>query len=372
MLKVLFCTDGIFPHEVGGMQRHSRLLVEALAKTGEVELVVVHPHVGEAIFADFEQVKEIALEPMPGKKHYFFELKDYSRRVLEVAEAHPNHLIYSQGLSIWAGMSKVAHRTIVNPHGLEPYQTLSWKDHLKTWPYRRVFNRLFRTCKATVSLGGRLSDILKTRVARPDQLVVLPNATNPIDQPQATLIKSKSEPFRFMFVGRFAYNKGIDILLKAVAQLNAEGLQEAFSLDLSGKGPLFEEMKAQFPLPNALFRGFVSDEDLAQAYLDNHVFVLPTLFEGMPTVILEAMARAMPIIVTDVGATLELVGDDNGVIIEKQDVDDLAKAMRKYIQMNPTELAQQSAVSFDKFMTRFSWEAVARLHLDLFQACLDE
>ena len=37
-IPVIFCTDGIFPHTVGGMQRHSRLLVEALARTGAVAL----------------------------------------------------------------------------------------------------------------------------------------------------------------------------------------------------------------------------------------------------------------------------------------------------------------------------------------------
>jgi len=370
MLKVLFCTDGIFPHEVGGMQRHSRLLVEALARTGQVELIVVHPHPGKKIFPDFEQVIEIALPPLPGKKHYFFELKDYSRRVLEVAKAHPDHLIYSQGLSIWAGMSEVAHRTIVNPHGLEPYQTLGWKDRLKTWPYRRVFNRLFRNCRATVSLGGRLTDILRTQVTRPEQLVVLPNATNPLSLPRESLLKVKSAPLRFMFVGRFAYNKGIDVLLEAVAQLNSEGLSDLFCLDLSGKGPLFEELKGRFPLPNVQFRGFVSDEDLAQAYLDNHVFVLPTLFEGMPTVILEAMARAMPIVVTDVGATLELVGNENGNIIRKRDVADLTRVLRHYIELDEETFQAQSGVSWDKFQERFTWEAVAKSHIELFEACL--
>ena len=156
-------------------------------------------------------------------------------------------------------------------------------------------------------------------------------------------------------------------LLRAVAQLNEEGLQDSFELDLSGKGPLFEQMKADFPLPNVTFRGFVSDEDLAQAYLDNHVFVLPTLFEGMPTVVLEAMARAMPVIVTDVGATLELVGPENGMIIQKKDVKDLARAMKQFIQMSPDDMAQLSQRSLEKFLARFTWTAVARAHINLFK-----
>lgn len=367
MLKVVFCTDGIFPHEVGGMQRHSRLLIEALAMTGEVELVVIHPHQDVEIFEGFANVREIALPPLPEKKHYFLELRDYSKLVLAEVKKLPDHLIYSQGLSIWSGMKEVADRTIVNPHGLEPYQTLDWKAYLKTWPYRIVFNRLFRRCRYTIALGGRLTDILRTRVARSDQLVVLPNATNPVRLPDEDLVKTPEGPLKFMFVGRFAYNKGIDVLLKAVNVLNEEGLQDRFELDLCGKGPLYEAMKSDYPLPNARFRGFVSDEDLEQAYLDNHVFVLPTLFEGMPTVVLEGMARAMPVIVTDVGATLELVGPENGLIIRKKDVDHLAEAMRKIIKMDPRDLAQLSKRSLEKFQARFTWEAVAREHLNLFK-----
>lgn len=349
------------------MQRHSRLLVEALARTGEVELTVLHPHVGIAVFGGMENVTEVALPDLPGKKHYFLELRDYSKRVRDVLLGLPDHLIYSQGLSIWADLKSLAHRTIVNPHGLEPYQALGWKDRLKTWPYRRVFDRLFRNCAYTVSLGGRLTDILKARMGAHGQLVVLPNATNPLPQAAASLYKSISKPLRFLFVGRFAANKGIDVLLQACEQLNAEGRESEFELDLCGKGPLFEEMKARFPLPNAVFRGFVTDEELAAAYVDDHVFVLPTLFEGMPTVILEAMARAMPIIVTDVGATLELVGPENGRIIRKKDVADLKAAMGEMLDMAPSKYAGLSEASLRKFLERFTWEAVAAAHLDLFR-----
>ena len=181
------------------------------------------------------------------------------------------------------------------------------------------------------------------------------------------LIKRPGGRLRFMFVGRFAYNKGIDVLLQAVGKLNEKGLQERFELDLCGKGPLFEEMKAAFPLPNVRFRGFVSDEDLEQAYLDDHIFVLPTLFEGMPTVVLEGMARAMPVIVTDVGATLELVGPENGMIIRKKDVDHLVEAMEKFIRMDERDLAQLSRRSLEKFLSRFTWQAVAKAHLELFR-----
>lgn len=352
-LKVLFCTDGIFPHMVGGMQRHSRLLVEALARTGEVELVVVHPHPGIQVFEGLHHITEIALQPLPAKKYYLFELWDYSKEVLAIARKHPDHIIYSQGLSIWSGITEVTERLIVNPHGLEPYQVLGFKDKVKTWLFRRAFDSIFRRAAGVVSLGGRLTGILKERMGPKlaNRIYVLPNAT---ESPGEVPLKSKESPMGFFFAGRFAWNKGIGVLLQAAQQLNEAGYADRFRLELGGKGPLFEEMKAQYPLPNVKFLGFIPDEELQNCYLRNQVFVLPTLFEGMPTVVLEAMAHAMPIIVTDVGATLELVSEKNGLIIEKNSVESLVKAMKAFMEMDQAELADRSAASRAKFLDQFT------------------
>jgi glycosyltransferase involved in cell wall biosynthesis len=349
------------------MQRHSQLLVEALARTGEVDLVVLHPHPGEKIFPDFPNVEEVALPPLPGKKHYFFELRDYSKLVLEEAKKRPDHLIYSQGLSIWAGLDQVKARLVVNPHGLEPFQALGWTAWLKTWPYRMVFRRLFRKAAHTISLGGRLTTILEKVMGRSaDRIVVLPNATNPVDPPREQLLKTKGKPVKFVFAGRFAHNKGIDLLLEAAKRLNESGRQKDFELDLAGKGPLFEEMQRWYKLPNVRFGGFVPDEDLERMYLEGDFFVLPTLFEGMPTVVLEAMARAMPAIVSDVGATRELTEGGCGILIEKNNLEDLLGAMTDVLDMEAGEFARYSERALDRFLEKYTWEAVARRHLEMF------
>lgn len=365
-IPVVFCTDGIFPNSIGGMQRHSRLLIEALAATDAVELTVLHPHTGKQLFEGIDHVKEIPLPPLPGKKHYFLELYDYSKLVLKELEKLPDHLVYSQGLSVWQGVRKVGGRLIVNPHGLEPFQAIGWKDWLKTWPYRMAFRRIFKQAARVISLGGRLTAILEQN-GNPDNVVVLPNATHLLPLPDHRLLKHKAPRIKFLFVGRFAYNKGIGTLLEAAKRLNDDGFADRFELHLGGKGPLWEQLRLQYALPNVHFWGFVSDEELDRAYLDDHVFVLPTLFEGMPTVVLEAMARAMPILVTDTGATLELVGPENGIILPKNDVEGLKAAMIALMSMAPEAFQAMSAASLRKVKERFSWEAVAQAHLALFQ-----
>ncbi len=363
--EVLFCTDGIFPHAIGGMQRHSRLLIEELASTGRVNLKVIHPHEGINVFNN-PSIQEIVVVPGKSSGRYLIDCWNYSKKVGDVAKSFPNDVIYSQGLSVWHEIKKLSARTIVNPHGLEAYQTLSTRDYWIGFPFRLIFNHLFSSAAFVVSLGGRLTDILKKHVTI-KKITVLPNAVN-VPGLVSRNFENGQRPLQFLFVGRFAFNKGINILAEAVKQLNEEGHRDKFLFNLVGKGPLFEEYTKKYAFSNLHFLGFADDDKLNELYRTNDVFVLPTLYEGMPTVVLEAMAHGMPIIVTDVGATLEMVDKSNGFIIEKNDVQSLKNAILSYAALSPAEKKSQSMASYNRVKDKFTWKIVAEKHVDLFES----
>lgn len=362
--EVLFCTDGIFPHAVGGMQRHSRLLVEELAAMDHIDLKVIHPHEGLNVFNN-PSITEIVAKPDKPSGRYLIDCWKYSKKVVAIAQLYPGAVIYSQGLSIWQSISKVRNRVIINPHGLEPYQTISPRDFLIGAPFRFIFNHLFKNAAKVVSLGGRLTAILEKHTPK-GKIAILPNAVN---VPEITLrnYENSSAKLQFLFVGRFALNKGINILAQAVKELNDEGYSHKLIFNLVGKGPLFDTYKKQYAFQNLHFLGFANDDQLNELYRTNDVFVLPTLFEGMPTVVLEAMAHGMPIIVTDVGATLEMVDETNGFIIEKNDVNSLKRAIIKYISLSPVEKKLLSSASYKRVKDKFTWKIVAEKHAGLFK-----
>lgn len=361
-IKVIFCTDGIFPFQVGGMQRHSRLLIEHLAATQEAELVVIHPH-AETVFEKGLGIKEEYIPGIDPSKLYLKECYRYSKRVMDVLSRYPDHLIYSQGLSVWYRIQDVASRLIINPHGLEAYQCLSVKDKLTAIPFKIIFNHLFKHAATVISLGGRLTGILRQHIPDSKKIVVLANAVSlPTLQPPV-----KNERLHVLFIGRFAPNKGIHVLLKAIEELNAEGYEQHITYQLGGKGPLYDAYKKKYPYQNVRYLGFVSDDQLADLYRTNDLFVLPTLFEGMPTVVLEAMSYAMPIVVTDVGATAELVSEQNGFLIKKNDVADLKKAILTFYKMNEAERKKRSENSYTKVKDQFTWEKIAEKHIQLFK-----
>jgi len=362
-MKIAFCTDGIFPHAVGGMQRHSRLLIEELAKSPDVQITVFHPH-SEKIFKNFPNVEEIMIEDIDKSKNYLKENYKYSERIFQHLSAMPEHIVYSQGLSVLYNMAKLPNKIIVNPHGLEPYQTLGFKDKLIAIPFRFIFNNIFRKADFVVSLGGRLTDILK-KIVSDDKIVILPNGVNlPINFSP----KKKSEhPVILLFVGRFASNKGIDLLLEVASDLNSEGYSDKISYKLAGKGPLWNEMQKKYPLSNVDFLGFVTDEQLSDLYADSHAFILPTLFEGMPTVVHEAMTHELPIFVSDVGATAEQVDSTNGYLLPRSDKQALKKAILDFVQKKQSERDFMGKKSLEKVKSKFLWEKVAEKHLTFFK-----
>jgi glycosyltransferase involved in cell wall biosynthesis len=359
---VIFCTSGIFPESVGGIQRHSKLLIEELAKTKSLHLTVIHPHISKRMFDAEYNVHEIAIDFNHADGNYLYNCYKYSKLVYAELAKYPDAIIYTQGLNVWYQASKLNGRLIYNPHGLEPFQGQTLRDKITTWPFRIVMRKVFKQATYVISLGGHLTSILKASGVPESKIKVLPNATNIPD----AVLKTENDICTFLFVGRFAHNKGIALLLQAIKELNAEGFEKQMHFNLVGKGPLFNQMISEYRLPNITFAGFANDEQLKEFYSSSDAFVFPTLFEGMPTVVLEAMSYKLPIIVSDVGATAEQVDSNNGFLIEKNNLLQLKDAIKKFVLLTAEERKNMGEQSLTKVKEKFTWKAVAQRHLHLF------
>ncbi len=371
--EVVIVTDGLFPVSVGGMQRHSRLLVEALADTGQVSLTVFHPHGGDRIL-DIPGVMEKGLQAdnflskaLGGIRGagYLLRAYAYSINVFQALRDHPNAVVYSQGLSVWHGISRLGQPVAVNPHGLEPFQALSLREKLYTGPLRLAHHYVFRYARRVISLGGRLTDILARRCGvGTDRLVVIPNA---VPETASIPVRQHHEGrASFLFVSRFARNKGIPYLAEAIRELNAAGYGDRMTFHLAGSGALLDWTRNHCKAENVHIHGRVDDDKLRELYRTCDMFVLPTLFEGMPTVVLEAMNTGMPVMVTDTGATREQVDDTNGYIIEKKSARAIREAAIRFLETPPAKRSEMSNASLDKIRKRFTWKAVAQRHIELF------
>lgn len=196
-----------------------------------------------------------------------------------------------------------------------------------------------------------------------ESVVVLPNGVMPKEKASNKL----NSKIQVLFVSRFAYNKGIGTLFQAVELLDQKSVLANFEFHLVGKGPLFEQYSTGNPWPNVIYHGFLSDEELNQAYADCDIFLLPTWFEGMPTVVLEAMSFAKPIIVSDVGATAELVDSSNGYLIEALNFQLVADELVAFKNLSDERKMQMGENSYNRVMEHFTWNKVAERHEVVFE-----
>jgi glycosyltransferase involved in cell wall biosynthesis len=131
---------------------------------------------------------------------------------------------------------------------------------------------------------------------------------------------------RLLFVGRLSVQKNLILFLHAL-----DGVSEQFETTLVGEGELegaLKEAVANLGLQNVRFHGRADGAELRELYHDADVFVLPSEREGMPLVLLEALAMGLPIVATDVPGNRDVVVDgQNGVLVPLGDPSALRQAL---------------------------------------------
>lgn len=206
------------------------------------------------------------------------------------------------------------------------------------WAYALLLERLaLRVSDAVIVTTAELLHELSGRVM-PERIHLVPNGVD-VEQFKPATTPPEIAPPSILFVGRLAIQKNLTTLVQAVAKLRpALNVQ----LDFVGEGPLRQELEQQctsFGI-EARFHGTIPHSSLPGFYQRATVFALPSLIEGHPKVLLEAMACGMAIIASNAPGNREVVEDGfNGLLFPVQDVDKLADCLRQLL-LKP-DLAQQ-------------------------------
>ncbi len=159
-------------------------------------------------------------------------------------------------------------------------------------------------------------------------------------------------------VGRLIFNKGPAVLLAAAKLLRRDGLK--FQIAFVGDGPLRSKLKRE--VQRAGLEGFVlfmgHRTDIHEILQRAAIFVRPSFSEGMSLAVLEAMACGLPVIVTDVSGSRELIEDGvQGFIVQSGDAEELARRI-KSILIN-RELGRDLGRAAREKASRFTWDACA-------------
>jgi len=363
-MKIALLTDGIHPYVIGGMQKHSYYLARELARQGHsVYLFHCNESAYDASKLEFFSAEEKEnirsfLIPFPHKNyfplHYIYESYKYSEAIAAALEPVLPEIdfVFAQGFCAWALLKKKKNKTLppiaVHFHGLEMFQKIpSIKSRISSFFLRKAVKKNLSIADYAISYGGKVTTIIN-KIVDKSKIWEIPAG---IEKSWfLNTLPSASTKVHFVFIGRYERRKGIPELTAAIKELLPDN---SFSFEFIGDIP--GEHKIIHPAIS--YHGKIASENEIKQILSHcDVLICPSYAEGMPNVIMEAMANGLAVIATDVGAVSVLVNQDNGWLIETPKVKNIARAM--LTALKDSSLQQKKSNSLTKIKAGFSVEEV--------------
>jgi glycosyltransferase involved in cell wall biosynthesis len=176
-----------------------------------------------------------------------------------------------------------------------------------------------------------------------------------------------------LYVGRLIRRKGLDYLITALAYLKTNQLIKKFLMIFVGSGEdkaFFESLVKRYNLSDCVkFTGEVSDEDLYYLYKTSDIFILPSLSEVCPTVVLEAMYFGLPVIATDIPGIRDHF-NDTAILIPPRNYIEIAYSIIKLI--DDKRLSKILSIKANKsVLSTYTWEKVAEKYESLYRKVIN-
>jgi glycosyltransferase involved in cell wall biosynthesis len=227
-----------------------------------------------------------------------------------------------------------------------------------------VFSAIWRKATALVAC----SEGLKNRALRFLPSVSIDVISNGVDPERFCPAQTSERPdtLRLLTVGRLSVTKRVEILINAVEILHNEDCK--LNLTVVGGGQMEQQLKdvvSSKGLGNVIdIAGRIEAESMPKVYRENDIFISATMQEGMSNAMLEAMASGLPIVTTRCEGVQELIAD-NGVIVERTNAEEIARAIRSLAD-NP-QARREMAVAARSRAEQYTWSRIAEEYLTLYE-----
>jgi glycosyltransferase involved in cell wall biosynthesis len=211
------------------------------------------------------------------------------------------------------------------------------------------------------------ADELKESPAIADKVCYVPNGVNLDDFVPAQARTNHKDQIRLLSVGRLAETKGHRYVIEAMSYLKRD--YPGMKLDILGNGALkarLREISQEFGVADMVeFRSPVEHAEMPKLYHRYDFFVMPSIWEGLPVSLIEAMASKLPIIASDIPAITDVLGLDSAIFASKEDARDLAEKLRWAFQHR--ERVSEHAESAFEIAKRYDWAVTASKEVE--EAC---
>jgi glycosyltransferase involved in cell wall biosynthesis len=361
----------LHPPDIGGISLHAHALSQAQAGMGHQVIVFTSQQYGMPKH-EFRSGYEIYRFPElahplenPLTVSMVPALVAGGLRRVDVVHAH-SHLFFSTNLAALKRKMSSTPLVITN-HGFR-VQRGSRLDLLQDIYLNTMGAWTLRAADKVISLTSDEARRVSSLRVDPSRSIVIPNGVD-LDLFHPTGEKEAEDTI--LWAGRFVEEKGVRYLLEAVRLISKE--MPSVRLLLVGYGPLEDRLKSHAQRvgvsKNVVFQAPVDQRTLASLFNKCAVFALPSLSEGLPNVVLEAMACARPVVATD-GIGLNSVIGDAGIFVPPRDPRSLADATLRLLSDSPLR-AKLGLHARSIVVKRYSWRSVAEVTTRLFQRLID-
>ncbi|NOZ38974.1 MAG: glycosyltransferase family 4 protein [Planctomycetes bacterium] len=323
--RVLHVING---EHYSGAERVQDLLALQLPQFGfEVGFACVKPD----RFSEVRQAQHVHLFEMPMRGR--FDL-GCARRLAELIRAEdyalvhahtPRSVLVGSLAAKWAGVPLVYH--VHSPTGNDSTR------RLQNWVNAKLEHWSIRHAAQLIAVSPSLKQLMEQQGFSPERVTYVPNGVPAIDLPPR---QRPEQSWTLGIAALFRPRKGIEVLIESLAALRSRGVD----VTLRAVGP-FETPEYEREVKTLVKKLGVGDaiiwtgftQDIAAELRQMDLFVLPSLFgEGLPMVVLEAMAAGLPVVASHVEGVPEAIRHrEDGLLVEPASVSQLAMAIEELV-----------------------------------------
>lgn len=335
---------GLNPQSILGGEIYDYEILKGLAGAGiDIEILLPENRPYDKSVKNWH-VSFLPFTHIPAYLFNFLELpylfRIYRRRPFQIIRLHAPYFI---GIGAW--FFRLFHPQVK--------LVATYHQARRGWPFDLI-NRLFIHCWDAIitdSLAAK-QDLINRFDLNPHQITVIPGGAptylKPIRRPSKKIVT-------LLFMGLFTQRKNPLFLIKVIKKLNLP-----IKLILCGDGPLKAKLGKYTHPP-------VFSAAKQQLYNQADIFVHPALHEGLPLVVLEAMACGLPVVISRGFSAAEMIDHGKtGYLAKTNDVKDWVDKLNLLIN-NAVLRHRFGRAAHAKQLRQFSWAKAAQAHLRLFK-----